>query len=222
MIKMSVKKIRKGILRGALAVLALVGTVTTVLAANLAEISLTEKDGTIEVKAGFHTEGQNLLEQGILISESDADVQMDTEGRKRIVFTEKDEQGTCLLEVPNNEVNYNAYYRAYAIFEDGAGNTRIALSDCFNVDTYEEFNNQTVVFDNIQYKQIDGGYEVVGVVEAEAVITIPETVDGQTVIKIADHAFENDRTLTVIDLPDTIQVIGKRAFAGCSSLTEMN
>jgi len=53
-------------------------------------------------------------------------------------------------------------------------------------------------------------------------ITIPQVVQGYTVTKIGNSAFENNQRLISIDLPDTITVIGKRAFAGCTKLTTMN
>ena len=54
-----------------------------------------------------------------------------------------------------------------------------------------------------------------------AVVTIPESVEGYTVTEIGDSAFEGNTTLTSIDLPDCIEVIGVRAFANCTSLSEM-
>jgi len=53
-------------------------------------------------------------------------------------------------------------------------------------------------------------------------LTIPETVNGYTVVEIGVSAFENNTTLQSINLPDTITKICTRAFAGCTSLSEMN
>ena len=55
-----------------------------------------------------------------------------------------------------------------------------------------------------------------------AALVIPQEIEGYTVVAVGDSAFENNTTLTSIDLPDTIEVIGKRAFANCTSLSEMN
>jgi len=52
-------------------------------------------------------------------------------------------------------------------------------------------------------------------------LTIPEIVNGMTVTKIGDDAFAGNTTITSIDLPDTITIIGKRAFKGCTLLCEM-
>ena len=53
-------------------------------------------------------------------------------------------------------------------------------------------------------------------------LTISETVNGRTVVEIGPSAFENHTELTSVDLPDSITVIGKRAFAGCTSLSTMS
>ena len=52
-------------------------------------------------------------------------------------------------------------------------------------------------------------------------VTIPATVNGYSVVKIGESAFEGNTNLTSIDLPDSITVIGKRAFASCSNLSKM-
>ncbi len=53
-------------------------------------------------------------------------------------------------------------------------------------------------------------------------LEVPATVEGYTVNKIGEGAFEGNTTLTAIDLPDAIEVIGARAFKGCSNLKSMN
>ena len=52
-------------------------------------------------------------------------------------------------------------------------------------------------------------------------VTVPETHDGKTVTEIGPDAFLNNTTLTDIDLPDTIKIIGARAFKGCTNLSSM-
>ena len=74
--------------------------------------------------------------------------------------------------------------------------------------TYEDTSSTTVCL--IRY---DGD---------EAVVKIPETYQGKTVTEIAPDAFLNNTTITSIDLPDTIEVIGARAFKGCTNLYSMN
>ena len=52
-------------------------------------------------------------------------------------------------------------------------------------------------------------------------LTIPETVEGMTVVEIGEEAFMDNKYLVSIDLPDTITVIRARAFKNCSNLSEM-
>ena len=54
-----------------------------------------------------------------------------------------------------------------------------------------------------------------------ASVTVPETANSCTVVGIEAEAFMGNTTLKSIDLPDTITVIGARAFKGCTSLSEM-
>lgn len=49
-------------------------------------------------------------------------------------------------------------------------------------------------------------------------LTVPETVDGETIRAIGDGCFEDCEALTTVILPDTVEVIGYRAFAGCPNI----
>ena len=53
-------------------------------------------------------------------------------------------------------------------------------------------------------------------------VTVPATIAELPVVEIGEGAFENNTAITSVDLPDTVEVIGKRAFAGCTALNEMN
>ena len=79
-----------------------------------------------------------------------------------------------------------------------------------------------VTIDQIIYELIDGIMNVVGYEGTSSSYTVAQTVQGYTVTRIADSAFEGNANLTSIDLPDTIEIIGKRAFANCTKLAEMN
>ena len=56
----------------------------------------------------------------------------------------------------------------------------------------------------------------------ESSVTVPETFRGYTVKEIGACAFENKTTIVSVDLPDTITVIRRRAFAGCTNLRDMH
>lgn len=49
-------------------------------------------------------------------------------------------------------------------------------------------------------------------------LTVPETVDGQTVVSISQDCFAGCDTLTTVVLPDTVEEIGSGAFSDCASL----
>jgi len=49
-------------------------------------------------------------------------------------------------------------------------------------------------------------------------VIIPKTIDGYTVVAIDDYAFKDNNHITVVEIPNTIQYIGKGAFYNCSNL----
>jgi hypothetical protein len=78
-----------------------------------------------------------------------------------------------------------------------------------------------IVIDGVVYELIDDVMTVTGYRGSADEVVVQETVEGHTVTVIGDSAFEGSAIRT-IDLPDTIQLIKKRAFANCSNLTNMN
>ena len=83
------------------------------------------------------------------------------------------------------------------------------------------FANPEIVIDDVVYELIDDVMTVTGYRGSSDTVVVQETVEGHTVTVIGESAFEGS-SIKSIDLPDTIQVIKKRAFANCSSLTNMN
>ena len=79
-----------------------------------------------------------------------------------------------------------------------------------------------IVIDGVVYEVVSGEMTVTGYRGNAESVTVQETVNGQTVTVIGESAFENNTAIKQIDLPDTIRVIRKRAFAGCSSLAKMD
>ena len=53
-------------------------------------------------------------------------------------------------------------------------------------------------------------------------IIIPETYQGLPVLIIGHSAFENNTTLTSVEIPEGVIAIGGRAFAGCTALTSVS
>ncbi len=81
--------------------------------------------------------------------------------------------------------------------------------------------SDTIEKDGVTYTIVEGGVEVTAYTGTAAEVIIPETVDGYTVIAVGESAFEGNTALTSIDLPDTVKVIRRRAFANCSNLANM-
>ena len=56
---------------------------------------------------------------------------------------------------------------------------------------------------------------------APADVVIPSVVNGVPVVRIDNEAFMNATKLATVSVPDTVTVIGARAFKGCTALTNM-
>ncbi len=52
-------------------------------------------------------------------------------------------------------------------------------------------------------------------------LIIPDTIEGNTVTGIGDHAFERSSILTSITIPESVTSIEEFAFAYCTSLTNI-
>ena len=105
--------------------------------------------------------------------------------------------------------------QVYCEVSNGSASTEsdivtMTVTDTFTVDdvTYK-INNSTQV-------------DVYSYSGSASSLTIPASVESFNVVKVGDSAFEGNTALTSIDLPDSITVIGKRAFANCTNLKSMS
>ena len=75
------------------------------------------------------------------------------------------------------------------------------------------------VKDQIEYISY-GEYAVVTGCQGavEDVLTVPEDIEGIPVTAIADEAFMGQSVMSTVIIPESVESIGSRAFAGCSSL----
>ncbi len=64
----------------------------------------------------------------------------------------------------------------------------------------------------------DGTIKITGYTGSTAQLTIPKELDGYTVTEIGDSAFYNKQSLTDVVIPDTVTVIGAKAFSKCDNL----
>ena len=105
-------------------------------------------------------------------------------------------------------------YEVTVALKDAQGKTATAT---VAVHVVNEFT-----LDNVKYQIASAeAATVLGVAQPAAEVVVPETVNGFTVTEVAAQAFEGDTVLTSIDLPDTVEKIGRRAFANCTNLSEM-
>ncbi len=99
-------------------------------------------------------------------------------------------------------------------------------------DKFWNGNNLPVLWNYIENGQTEDGlkwaltsdrsvvvYKYTG--EQENLI-IPEKINGHDVTRIYDKTFQQNETLTSIELPDALTEIGEQAFARCSYLTSVN
>ena len=79
-----------------------------------------------------------------------------------------------------------------------------------------------VILDGVTYAKLeDGTFAVVSYDGSASEIVIPSMVNGITVTKIGNDAFNGKANLTSISLPNSITVIGERAFKNCTNLSTM-
>ena len=65
------------------------------------------------------------------------------------------------------------------------------------------------------------GAIVVKYIGTSATANVPNTIRKLPIVEVAARAFENNTTVTAVNLPDTVKTIGERAFAGCTNLSSM-
>ena len=65
------------------------------------------------------------------------------------------------------------------------------------------------------------GIQVVGWNVSGSSVTIPSEIDGRAVTIIGQFAFQDNASLTEIDIPDSVIMIKSYAFKGCSGLKEI-
>ena len=68
-----------------------------------------------------------------------------------------------------------------------------------------------------EYEIVNGGVTILKYIAFdEEVITVPETIEGYSVIEIGEGAFDKCKAMKRIQLPNTITRIGRNAFSSCT------
>lgn len=80
-------------------------------------------------------------------------------------------------------------------------------------------SNSTTGTDGIVFTEnSDGTYHVSGYTGTSSVVIIPSTYNGKAVTAIASRAFENNKKITYVGVPDSVSAIGQSALRGCTSI----
>ncbi len=72
--------------------------------------------------------------------------------------------------------------------------------------------------DGVRYEWVRGGYSVVGYEGEGGEVVIADKIRNRSVVEIAEHAFENEMTITHITVPDSVARMGFGAFNDCLGL----
>ena len=88
------------------------------------------------------------------------------------------------------------------------------------------YGDKDIVPSDESYFTIDSsGRTIIGLTntgKAQTKLVIPYKILGIKITSIGDHVFESCKSLTSIDIPNSVTSIGEGTFAGCSSLTSIN
>ena len=74
----------------------------------------------------------------------------------------------------------------------------------------------------LRWEITERGARIIGCDEKfEGAMEIPSRLDGAAVVEIGKDAFLERHWLTSVAIPDSVEVVGETAFAGCSRLNEL-
>lgn len=71
--------------------------------------------------------------------------------------------------------------------------------------------------EDLTYTMSDHGVTLTGYSGGEVIVVLPDVIEGQAVVAIAEKAFENS-TIEALYIPDSVEIIGLGALAKCNSL----
>lgn len=89
----------------------------------------------------------------------------------------------------------------------------------------EETAAETGTYGDLAYKVLNNGtIQITGFAEDATGVTaleIPAEIDGKTVTRIDQFAFDSSSSIVSVTIPDSVSIIGAGAFQNCTSLTEI-
>ena len=72
------------------------------------------------------------------------------------------------------------------------------------------------------YDQDGENYTIADYKGNDVEVTVPNSIDGKTVIKIEDNAFAGNKNIRKVSIPSCVEIIGESAFSGCENLREVD
>lgn len=104
--------------------------------------------------------------------------------------------------------SYEPYYEVPSAYNAGSGGGR-------NPEPYSIFEYETL-------EDSDKLIKITGWCGNVSKITIPDTIDGYTVVEIDKNAFENNTVFRSVSIPDSVTKINEMAFKGCTNLSDIS
>ncbi len=118
-----------------------------------------------------------------------------------------------LEQVPMAALEGEFYYQI--LLKDTQGNTYASALTLYADNTrWEEYSENSIT-----YHLYADRAKVAGYTGAGGELTIPASVKGKPVTEIGEEAFYYNRDITYVVLPESLDTVGARAFAGCRNLT---
>ena len=75
----------------------------------------------------------------------------------------------------------------------------------------------------LKWEITERGARIIGCDEKfEGAMEIPSRLDGAAVVEIGKEAFSERHSLKSVAIPDSVEVVGERAFASCDELEELH
>ena len=119
------------------------------------------------------------------------------------------------FSVPDVLPNGDIYFRwAFSFSGDGAG---YGIDDIWITPV-----TSSIAPSDFTYQSASGGIQISGYTGTAAAVTIPSSINGQTVVGIGYNAFRQRTGITLVELPDTVTSIEDGAFSDCANLSSIN
>lgn len=74
---------------------------------------------------------------------------------------------------------------------------------------------------DFKFEKVEGGYSLARYTGKDNNLVIPDTFEGEPVVKIFSLVFQRNKNIVTINLPNTLLKIGSGAFGWCENLTEI-